>query len=377
MPIHEYPHPLQTDQQVVDCALVKAVRARRPDDSLAAIILAQSTVAEREWQAFMLRRPSGPMDMILLKSLLATADLHRRGIITARQEIADPPLEADDEKLIEAATAPYKIKKVLVATYGLTPEEVLAVEAYSNANKAVRVLPSGEANPHYMGAAQHWGPYGDGWAALAAGLPKIPTLGELGLTLTTYRAARAPKNEHEPTEITLISRLPVEANIVHGVTQMDMGQRHYLSTGVTYNSHWLRGAAVGGLIAVTGSAGYYINPFGLQGWLDGAEILYPPGFVTKFEGLNPRGYQVELPVAHLREVAGPESGQAVADDHKYTLAVQRHPGLDAEKAAHIAYLERPDRVTDTQIALLRLGLSDRGITYLTVEELREVRQRVG
>ena len=380
MPSSEYPHPLTHDTQVIDCDVVNSVHQTRPDESLRSIVLERGPAAELAWEEYVAARETGAADKILLKSLLATADLHRRGMVTAMDE-AKYLLDEDDLALHDVATAPYDMKDELVATYGLTPVQVLAVEAYSNANKSLAVLPGDPdpvPNPHFMGPADHWGGYTDGWGALAAALAHIPTLRQLGLTLTTYRAARAPKDPHEVSEISRIAALEVETNIRHGVTPMDMGQRHYLSTAVTYNPHWERGPGVGGLIAVTGNAGHYINPFGLQGWVDGAEVLYPPGLWTVFEGLKPRAYRVQFPVAHLRQVAEPEPGQARADDSRYAVDPPRETSLDADKQDIIDYLSAdPSRAAKVPGALRRLGLAEKGLTYLTIDELHSLLTFVG
>ena len=360
MPSSEYPHPLTHDTQVIDCDVVNSVHQTRPDESLRSIVLERGPAAELAWEEYVAARETGVADKILLKSLLATADLHRRGMVTAMDE-AKHLLDEDDLALHDVATAPYDMKDELVATYGLTPVQVLAVEAYSNANKSLAVLP-GEPdpvpNPHFMGQADHWGGYTDGWGALAAALARIPTLGQLGLTLTTYRAARAPKDPDEVTEIKP-DRGPGggdEQPPGTAMTPWTWASGTPRSTAVTYNPHWERGPGAGGLIAVTGNAGHYINPFGLQGWVDGAEVLYPPGLWTAFEGLNPRAYRVQFPVAHLRQVAEPETGQARTDDSRYAVDPPRERHSTPTRQKIIDYLSAdPSRAAKVPGALRTAG----------------------
>jgi hypothetical protein len=78
-------------------------------------------------------------------------------------------------------------------------------------------------------------------------------------------------------------------------------------------------------------------------------------------------------------VRQPERHQALAEDLHYTVSQPRHPQLDAHKQNRIQSLERdktPESVTEaiSQTARDRKdpGLVDRGLRYLTVDELADV-----
>jgi len=78
--------------------------------------------------------------------------------------------------------------------------EALAIEGYTNANKAERTI-SGKPNPHYMGENGAWGRYRSGWVALGSALQKLPSVGELGVVVTTYRASRKTSSRNEVEKI--------------------------------------------------------------------------------------------------------------------------------------------------------------------------------
>lgn len=313
-PFQTYPHPLAGAPQIISCTVIDAVRRKQPNATLTDIARGRPGVPMGAWMDYLDARKKRvcDLDRILAQSLLATADLHQRGVITRIQAQGVDSIDKIDQELLTIAREPYTPmnKRRLLRAYKLDKWEVLAVEGYSNANKSVPML-GNSPNPHFMGAATHWGTYGDGWHALDSALTKIPTLDRLGLAITTYRAPREPKGDE--AEMTKIRRLAIGTNIHHGTVRMDMGQLHYLSTGITYNPHWTRAPQVGGIIAVTGASGRYINPFGLQGWVDGAEVLYPPGCYTKLHEIVNNGYVHSdghsYPVAHLREIARPQPGK--------------------------------------------------------------------
>ncbi|WP_157620968.1 hypothetical protein [Saccharothrix sp. NRRL B-16348] len=362
-------HPLSRDEQVVTSTLLDELRARTPGATIADLVLEKTDAARQVCSDYVATHLAGLADLMLIKSLLATAELQRLGATVEGVERTP-----EEKALVDVATAPYGelVKKRLIAAYGLDRFEVLAVEAYSDANKKVKDF-EGVPNPHFMGTSvQNWGYYADGWDALSSALAKLPSLGDLGLVLTTYRAPRQPKVMGELLEIQKIAAIKPESMIEHGTAVMDMGQLHFLSTAITDNVHWTRAGEVGGLIGITGYSGVYINPFGIQGWLDGAEILYPPRVVTVFEGLNPHGYRdgsVDYPVAHLREISKRETGQAVYRDDKYMLVVARDNNLDATKLKMVKQLETRFAPDAVRSALVELGLSYKGVMYLTLDEL--------
>ncbi|WP_283133461.1 hypothetical protein [Rhizohabitans arisaemae] len=372
-------HPLAHDEQVVSSRLLDELRRLNPQATLTELLLETTGNAQRVCRDFVRRWLTGETDLLLMKSILATAELHRRGATGKIQAGKRDQLTTEENALLDVACKPYNAsaKKALLAAYKIDQYQALALDAYTNANKSIRILETtGKLNPHYMGEEpQLWGRYGDGWRALTSALYCIPTLGQLGIVLTTYRAPRIPKEVDEVLEIVNIAKLPVETNIHHGIVTMDMGQLHYISTGISYCYHWLRVAEVGGLVAITGVSGCYINPFGIQGWIDGAEVLYPPKLMTVFEGMNPRGYddgRQQFPVAHLREVRGAETGQHRVDDHTFLLLSPKDDRLDARKMRLIRDLTLQDPAKVRQ-ALSGLGYAERGIMYLTLDELERVR----
>lgn len=133
---------------------------------------------------------------------------------------------------------------------------------------------------------------------------KLPNLGQLGLRMTTYRASR------NDTEASALDEHQ-NANIYHGLREMDMGQRHYMSTALTYNVHFTedRIRKAGGIQAVTGTSGVFIDPWGQYPSVDGGEVLYPPGVTTRNEGRDKnryRGEEESYPIHNLRELSRPE-----------------------------------------------------------------------
>ena len=381
------PHPLFNDTQVIRSTVFTALLQRDPRATLASLILQTHPDSYKVWLEYLTRGSDSPeADKIMHLSLLAVAELHRRGAIWG--ERTGTTFSQENQALWDIAFIPYNRADELAGAYGIVGPLRTAFEAYSNANKDVKILPRDDRmglperpNPHYMGQAPHWGHYGDGWTALTAAMRKMPTIGQLGLELTTYRAPRTIKPREGIPELRKLSYLAVETNIRHGFQLLDMGQQHYLSTAITYNQHWDRAAEVGGLIAITGTSGCYMNPFGAQGLVDGAEILYPPNLITVYEGANPQGYRTGdgqfLPVVHLREVGARERGQGFVDDYKYVVIAAKDNDLDDSKLRIIMELETKRDAAKVRAALARLGYAERGLMYLTIEELNKVRSAAG
>ncbi|WP_283133460.1 hypothetical protein [Rhizohabitans arisaemae] len=369
-------HPLGQDEQVLSCRLFDELRQLSKTATFVEFLLESTDQARRVCQQYAGRSITGETDLLLMKSVLATAELHRRGA-TGKMQAGKGDQLSDLEKAIRnVALKAYgdTVKQQLLAAYKLDRFQAHALDAYTTSTKNIQFFDGGGLNPHFMGhEPQLWGGYGDGWSALGAALTQIPTLGQLGIVLTTYRAPRIPKEIDEVLEIVKIATLPVETNIHHGVVAMDMGQLHFISTGISYCYHWRRVAEVGGLVAITGVSGCYINPFGIQGWIDGAEVLYPPKLVTVFEGTNGIGYNDgvnRLPVVHLREVARPETGQQRVEDNTYLLLSPKDDRLDAHKMGLIRDLSRYGAKVNQ--AITALGYTPRGLMYLTVDELQRV-----
>ncbi|WP_283133462.1 hypothetical protein [Rhizohabitans arisaemae] len=376
-------HPLATDTQVLECRLLDQLRELDKAATLEDLIL-ERTIGATSVCDSLRETARGAADLSLIKSILATAWLHRNGLVNLIQESGTEDLEENEKEILKVAMAVYgdEPKDALVKAYRLSGYEVRALEAYSDANKSKVTLHDGSRNMFYMGTDTGlWGPiYKNGWRALVGAMQKIPTLRQLGIRLTTYRTPREPQMLGELSELQIFKKIPVESQIKHGVHLMGMGQRHFMSTAITYNVHWTRAAKVGGIIAVTGGSGVLINPFGKQGWMDGGEVLYPPQFVSVFEGMNPTGYRekgVRYPVAHLREVLYLETRQGTYEDSQYVVVAPKHVGLDGAKMRLIAQLEAgydPERVV---AALKHFGLQDKGVMYLTYDELRNVVHRLG
>jgi hypothetical protein len=368
-------HPLAGDDPTLWAWVLDDFQEHLPNGTLTELVLAESEEAQETWERYSKRQQKGgdraKANRILAQSILATVDLHRRG---ATAPVPDHQMSDVESELLTIAGSPYGQgqKRFLVKAYGLDAFEALALEGYTDANKDKKIV-NGETNLRYMGENGAWGKHRTGWKALESALSKLPSLHELGIVLTTYRAPRVDK-DGSGGEIAMIAALQVETVVKLGMRTMSMGQRHFLSTAVTYNGHWARAREVGGMIGVTGVSGRYINPLGIMGWVDGAEILYPPGVVTVFEGVRPEGYweaDKAYPVVHLREVSYVEDGQAVADDFQYELSRRRRYSLDADKLRLVQRLERlgGDRVGK---AKEKCGLADRDVMYLTYDELRAV-----
>jgi len=394
-------HPLQRDTQHLHVELLNEMRKVDENATLEDLALEKTPAAKEALHNYGYRHGITPenirrgnADTLMLKSIVATALLHQSGAIARKTGFTQGDSASTEDKdredaLLTVAGQAKDAKQQLTEAYGLDKHEVRAIEAYSDANKDQRTL-GRKRNPHYMGRDEErpdrWGRHGNGWQALASAMKKVPSLGDLGVELTTYRAPRArpedPLVQVHDSEMEEIAHLAPETNVVHGATAMSQGQGHYLSTAISYNSHWHRAEQVGGLVAMTGRSGVFINPLGVQGAIDGGEILYPPGTITAYEGMNPTGYRRgrgAMPVAHFREVRQPERHQALAEDLHYTVSQPRHPQLDAQKQNRIQSLERdktPESVTEaiSQTARDRKdpGLVDRGLRYLTVDELADV-----
>lgn len=155
---------------------------------------------------------------------------------------------------------------------------------------------------------------------------------------------------------------------------MNMGQQHYTSTAITYNGHWGRVGDVGGMIAITGCSGVFINPFGIQGFVDGAEILYPPEIITTYEGQNPTGFQehgVILPVFHLKEVNSPETGQKIVEDQDFAIRRPRGKDLYKRKMALVDLVEKIVGQYGKDILTRARGESgvNGDMMYLTIDDL--------
>ncbi len=318
-------HPLEDDPAEFKMAAFEQYKRENPGGelSLEAFLMTQGEFIDRFYEE---RRHGehgdaddtgrASFDSMLAKSIAALSVIHREG--TAWTGLSTG-LEEDMMMLVNE---PYGHKTEMAAAYGLTEEELRALEAYTDANKEVERFEDGSANPRFMGQNSHWGNYRSGWRALEGALRKIPSLRALGIQATTYRIPRSKD------EVDRLKMLPNGQQIVHGAYPMKGGQYHYMSTAMTYNVHLTKMNVQkrGGFVAVTGGSGYYINPFGVQSWsTDGGEILYPPGTKTRKVGDFdlPKDEDGGFSVVHLDEDEAPLSSYAVSDSEDYP---PYHPG---------------------------------------------------
>jgi Domain of unknown function (DUF4157) len=346
-PIQRNGHPLADDESVLNVKAMQELKKLDPHATLQNLLLEDTSHARNVMGAYRRSRQTGEADAMLLKSILATAHLHKTGAMTRAQ--AGQGFSEEEKPIFNAAYEPYNRRDELVKAYGLTREEHRAFQAYSEANKGKKQLVTGKGdtekvqeNEYYMGRSQKlWGKFGDGWTALGSAMKKVPNLGALGVEMTTYRAPRTK------TESDVMTNMLPGTNVLHGHQTMDQGQRHYMSTAITYNSHWLRGATqnrednVGGMIGVTGSSGVFMNPFGLRSWEDGGEVLYPPGVMTSYEGSNPEGYkgnpdkgETTQPVFHLQEIPQADQSRRIVEDKDFSTLRNPHPIVELEELVH-------------------------------------------
>ena len=366
-------HPLAAEASTISATVLDEMLRLAPSATLTDLVLERTISAQEAWQAFLTEkgRIVAEYDKLLLLSLLATAELHRSG---ATWRSVNGGLVTDEERaLMKCATLVYGRKSEIIQAYKLHRLEVRAIEAYSDANKNEEFL-SGKLNPYYMNKHQQWEEYGDGWAALRFALQKIPSLGRLGLTLTTYRATRKPQ-PGDTSEISKLRLLKPGTNVVLGNVVMNMGQYHYMSTAITYNTHWDRAVDVGGLIAFTGNGGWLINPFGAQGWLDGAEVLYSPRTNAIYVGTNDNGYSEggqTVPVAHLRETDATDRAAAVVDDSKYQVSTPVNPQLEQNKARVLSWLSQLKNQAAVSVEMRTANPNARSLNELTYDQLKAI-----
>lgn len=280
-PMGEQGHSMYT-RDVVQILLAIATESGVAKDGMAALRKQRGKTADA--------------DVVLVKAIAAVLALHKCGYVLPD---GDPVVDLSGstklklEALVEEARS---AQEDLAAAYGLTRHEINAVAAYTSPNKDKPTLTYvkdhkdglvTEPNPYYMGKA--YGPYKDGWEALGGALRKMPTLGDLGFTVHTFRVTR------DGMETVCIERLEEDARVVLGFKRMKMGQHHFASTSLTYSVH-LTAASVeraNGMLALVGSSGVFINWMGAMSFAtDGCEVLYPPGTVmAKWATITANGYQ--------------------------------------------------------------------------------------
>lgn len=312
-------HALSRDKPIVKTAFLDFLKSKDPSGNLADLVLENTKAGKEAMDLFRSKASHPESDTILFKSILATIELFASGS-TYHGEFNKKEYE-----LLAHARLAYEddVVKSMVQEYGLDTYEHNAVIAYSFPDKT-HIFKSGKWNRHYMGYSKgNWGDYGDGWTALSSALKKLPSLGKLGLEVTAYRVSR---NSEESDNL---EKAAIGTPLLHGKHILGQEQQHYTSTGLTYSVHSnpQRIQTAKGLIAITGSSGVLINPFGGFGFLDGAEVLFPPHMVTRLAAKSKGAYKnkaFEVPVYHLHEYA-PVKGdrdRAVDDFHFKKLASQ-------------------------------------------------------
>jgi hypothetical protein len=374
-------HPLATDEGGLVIVPFIDLLSIDPAATLVDLVLESTAAAKIIMDQYRTNSRLGRYNALLFQSILALFVLHQRGAGYKLLGGGGGSVTEEEHALISVVNRVYGESKVapLVKAYGLDTFEHNAIKAYSSPNKNDKEI-NGRANPYFMGTSSQWGKYGDGWIALTSALKKLPTLGDLGLILTTYRATRT-KKPGEVMEAEALRQLAPESHVHLGIKIMDMGQYHFTSTAITYNPHWGRVLEVGGILAITGYSGVYINPFGIQTFVDGGEILYPPNILTTYEGMNPDGYQTSegsVPVFHLREVRRPESYQRVVEDSDFEIRQDRHPNLDKKKMEIIQRIEATVQIYG--VGVLNDARKDTNISgpimYLTIDELLALYRRL-
>lgn len=280
-PMGEHGHSMYT-RDIVQILLAIAAESGAAKDGIAALRKQRGKTADA--------------DVVLVKAIAAALALHKCGYVLPD---GDPVIALPGstrlklEELVEEARSNHE---ELAAAYGLTSHEIGAVAAYTSPNKDKPTLTYArshkddivtEPNPYYMGKA--YGPYKDGWAALGGALRKMPTLGDLGFTVHTFRVTR------DDVETLCVERLEEDARVVLGFKRMKLGQHHFASTSLTYSVHLTsdRVERANGMLALVGTSGVFINWLGVMSLaVDGCEVLYPPGTVmAKWATITANGYQ--------------------------------------------------------------------------------------
>lgn len=170
--------------------------------------------------------------------------------------------------------------------FGLDEYEELALKAYGDANKGVKEFGYEDThvktrNPHYMFDDPMWGVYQNGWNALTSALKKLPSLGNLGLDIPTFRIER-----EDSKLVQFLQGTSGPLYICHGMTKDKKGgQPHFMSASIIPSSHSnVQNSYKRGLVKVMCKSARYINAFSVQGIVDGGEVLIPPGVVTLYKG---------------------------------------------------------------------------------------------
>lgn len=327
-------HPLENDDSAVISPVLELLRKKDPDGNVRNLILEDTEAAKLVMNEYRKKTLHPESDTILFKSILATIELHQSGALY-RQRYSE-----EENEILSYATGAYgkQVVKEMIEDYGLDEYEHKSIKAYSLPDKD-KIFVHGVWNKYYMGYSKgNWDKYGDGWKAMASAMKKLPSLGKLRLNVTTYRASR---NNEESNNL---EKLQTGSPIVHGKHILGQQQQHYTSTALTYNVHNEPGRVkkAKGLMAIHASSGVLINPFGKQGFLDGAEILFPPHMVTTLKAKKNNAFSTprfSAPVYHLVETTSPVERSEVVDDFKF-------------KKLKAQYLEQQERTSEEVTALI-------------------------
>lgn len=269
----------------------------------------------------------GPAAAMIFRTIVCTIVLHRSSYTARllRFPVTDPPRWEDADGIRQLTAGELKtlkdhaynqwekLRDVMEEQYKLNAAEMKAIVSYTDADKNVPQAPS------FMGASASYGDFGTGWAALKSAISKLPTMAQLGIeTLFTFRCGRTSeeieglKQAHENGS----------GRIVHGAKAMEMGQHHYMSTAITYNVHCTRVPDTRGVVGILGTSGVYVNFGANPPSVDGGEVLYKPGLITHFVGVEERAYQAtsggnSYDLVLLGEAPKVTDNDSYIDDHKF------------------------------------------------------------
>ena len=355
-------HPLAQDNNIIHSPILKLLKKKDPSGNVKDLILEDTDAAKSVMESYKKATKHADSDTILFKSILATIELHKSGA-SHHNEYTE-----EEQKLLSYVQMAYDgdTVKEMIKDYGLDDYEHKAIKAYSLPNKG-EIFVDGKWNKYYMGYSKlNWFTHKDGWTALASAMKKLPSLDELKLSVTTYRTSRDNKESES------LKNLNKDAYILHGKNILEQEQRHYTSTALTYSSFTDPGRIqkANSLMAISGGSGVFINPFGKQSFVDGGEILYPPGLVStlteKAEGAySHKDFQV--PVYHLQEVPlnSVNRGKLV-DDFKFEK-LEREPieNKKQEEEQIKALVDQIQKFYKILDAGEKLEASEKEIKYLT------------
>lgn len=203
----------------------------------------------------------------------------------------------------------------LAKVYGLTLEQLDAVGWYTSpqvgwlGGEVPKTEDDAEGQQHVA-------------RELTEAMRVLPSLLDLGLRLTVFRVIGCASDEDKASQVAHLKEGTV---IIHGARPMKNKSHHFMSTSITPNVKGFSAnlSKAGEVLAIYGSSGRYIQWLGRHSFsMDGGEVLYPPGTVTRFLGRVARitvGERENVPVYMLVECdPSVVSGSApVVDDFKF------------------------------------------------------------